>query len=92
MVGDYNVDVESIIQNSNITKVDRPCNVLSGVTIPNFFTPLIPRLSQEVQDTQHIIPEDSMQSWVRGGLPSRQIARNVDYVNRCETLRNKGVN
>jgi len=90
--GDYNVDVESVIQSSNMTKVDRPCNVLSGVTITNFFTPLIPSLQKEVQDPQHIIPEDSMSSWVRGGLPSRQIARNVDYVNRCETLRKKGGN
>ena len=31
----------------NMTKVDRPCNVLSGVTIPNFFTPLIPRLKKK---------------------------------------------
>ena len=87
--GDYNVDVESVIQNSNLTKVDRPCNVLSGVTIPNF-TPTFLLYKKNYQDQQHIIPEDSMTSWVRG-LPSRQIARNVDYVNRCETLRNKGV-
>ena len=90
--GSYDVDAETLIQSSNLTKVDRPCNVLSGVTIPNFFTPLIPQLKKEVQDTQHIIPEDSMTSWVRGGLPSRQIARNVDYINRCEDLRNKNNN
>jgi len=91
--GDYNVDTESIIQSANLTKVDRPCNILSGVTIDNLQPNMMPmnqRLLSEVQDTNHIIPEDSMTSWVRGGLPSRQIARNVDYINRCETLRNKG--
>ena len=36
------------------------------------------QLQKEVQDPQHIIPEDSMTSWVRGGLPCRKIARNVD--------------
>ena len=84
--GSYNVDVESVIQNSNLTKVDRPCNVLSGVTIENLQPndwPLRPELSQEIQNTKNLIPEDSMTSWVRGGLPSRQIARNVDYINRC---------
>ena len=86
--GSHDVDAESIIQSSNLTKVDRPCNVLSGVTIPNFFTPLIPQLKKEIQDPKHIVPEDSMTSWVRGGLPSRQIARNVDYINRCEDLKN----
>ena len=87
--GDFNVDDESIIQGSNITKVDRPCNVLSGVSIENLQPALFPmneRLKSEVQDPKHIVPEDSMTSWVRGGLPSRQIARNVDYINRCEAL------
>ncbi len=92
--GDFNVDSESILQGSNITRVDRPCNVLSGVTIENLQPALFPmnnKLKTEVQDPKHIIPEDSMTSWVRGGLPSRQIARNVDYINRCEDLRNNGV-
>lgn len=87
--GDFNVDDESIIQSSNITKLDRPCNVLSGVSIENLQPALFPmneRLKSEVQDPKHIVPEDSMTSWVRGGLPSRQIARNVDYINRCEAL------
>ena len=93
--GDYNVDDETLIQSSNITRVDRPCNVLSGVTIDNLQPALFPmndRLKSEVQNKIHIIPEDSMSSWVRGGLPSRQIARNVDYINRCEDLRSKNIN
>ena len=36
------------------------------------------------QNTEHIIPEDSDKTWVRGGLPSRQIMRNIDYEKRCE--------
>ncbi len=92
--GDYDVDGETIIQASNFTKVDRPCNILSGVTIENLQPALFPmndRLKTEVQNTKYIIPEDSMNSWIRGGLPSRQIARNVDYINRCEDLRNNGI-
>jgi len=83
--GNYDVDTESIIRSSNITKVDRPCNVLSGSsTLPYSLTPQIDRLSREVQNTRFIIPEDSMESWVRGGLPSRQIVRNMDYMKRCQ--------
>ena len=41
---------------------------------------MITRLEQEVQDTKNIIPEDSMDSWIRGGLPSRQIVRNKEYM------------
>ncbi len=45
---------------------------------------MIERLEKEVQNPQTIIPEDSMDSWVRGGLPSRQIVRNLEYMKRCQ--------
>jgi hypothetical protein len=83
--GDYDVGTESLIRSGNLTKLDRPCNVLAGsTTLPYSITPMIPQLHREVQDTKHIVPEDSMDSWVRGGLPSRQIVRNADYMKRCQ--------
>jgi hypothetical protein len=82
--GYYDVDVESVIRPGIDAGDDRSCNSLSGVTIGNYFTPMIPKLQDEVQNTKHIVPEDSMQSWVRGGLPSRQMARNEDYLRRCQ--------
>ena len=42
------------------------------------------QLQKEVQDPQHIIPEDSKMDWVRGGLPTRQMVRNKDYLRRCQ--------
>tara|TARA_B100001115_G_C15787472_1_gene387973 strand:- start:290 stop:964 length:675 start_codon:yes stop_codon:yes gene_type:complete len=79
--GEHDVDTESIIRDSQMTKVDKPCNVLSGsTTLPYSITPMVERLEKEVQDPMHIIPEDSLNIWVRGGLPSRQIARNADYL------------
>ena len=44
---------------------------------------MIKKLRENVQNTDHIIPEDSERTWVRGGLPSRQIMRNIDYSRRC---------
>ena len=82
--GYHNVDVESVIRVGIDAGDDRACNSLSGVTIGNYFTPMIPKLQDEVQNIKHIIPEDSMQSWVRGGLPSRQMQRNQDYLRRCQ--------
>lgn len=82
--GHHDVDVESVIQSSNFASDDRACNSLSGVTIGNYFTPMIPKLQDEVQNPEHIIPEDSMQTWVRGGLPTRQMQRNSDYIRRCQ--------
>ena len=82
--GFFDVDVESVIRPGIDAGDDRACNSLSGVSIGNYFTPMIPKLQDEIQNTKHIVPEDSMQSWVRGGLPSRQMARNEDYLRRCQ--------
>ena len=86
--GYYDVNVESVIRPGNISSDQRPCNSLSGVSIGNYFTPMIPKLKNEIQDTNHIIPEDSMDVWVRGGLPSRQMERNADYLRRCKEKTN----
>ena len=45
---------------------------------------MIKRLEIEVQDPLNIIPEDSMNSWVRGGLPTREMVRNKDYLRRYQ--------
>ena len=82
--GKFNVDLETVLINSDSTTDQKPCGALSGVSIGNYFTPMISKLSEEIQDTNHIIPEDSKSDWLRGGLPTRQIVRNADYLRRCQ--------
>ena len=82
--GHYNVDVETVLINSDSTSDQKPCDSLAGVTIGNYFTPMIQKLSEEVQNTDNIVPEDSQKDWVRGGLPTRQMIRNSDYLRRCQ--------
>ena len=89
-IGPYDVDSESKIRDSLIVSEDRPCNVLSGVSTYDLnVTPMIDKLRNEVQNTQYIIPEDSLNTWIRGGLPSRQIARNQEYISRWESAKNE---
>ena len=90
--GYFDVDVESVIRPGIIASDDKACNSLSGVTIGNYFTPMIPKLRDEVQNPVHIIPENSMDSWVRGGLPTRQMQRNEDYLRRCQEKTHQTVN
>lgn len=81
--GPYKVDIESQIRDSLVISDKRTCGPLSGVsTLDYTITPMIERLKGEVQNTKHIIPEESMDAWVRGGLPSRQIVRNKEYMKR----------
>ena len=82
--GFHNVDVESVLISSNFSTDQKPCNSLAGVSIGNYFTPMIPKLKEEVQDPKHIVQEDSQKDWVRGGLPTRQMVRNDDYLRRCQ--------
>ena len=81
--GYFDVDVESVIKPGNFTTEQRPCGPLSGVsTLDKTLTPMIPKLKKEVQNPIHIIPEDSKNDWVRGGLPTREMIRNKDYFRR----------
>ena len=82
--GYHDVDVESVLLTSEFSSDQKPCNSLAGVSIGNYFTPMIPKLREEVQNSKHIIPEDSQQDWVRGGLPTRQMVRNSDYLRRTQ--------
>ena len=80
-IGD--VCLESEIRPGESTFQNRPCNNLAGVSIENYFTPMIPCLRQNVQNPKHIIPELSSKCWVRGGQDSRQMVRNIDYLKKC---------
>ena len=82
--GFYDVDVESVIRPGDFARDQKPCMGVTEITIGNYYTPMIPKLKEEVQDTKHIIPEDSQYEWVRGGLPTREMVRNEDYLRRCK--------
>lgn len=64
------------------TMQKRPCNNLSGINIDRF-EPQISCIQQNIQNNIHIIPEDNDTSWVRGGLDSRQMIRNENYLKSC---------
>ena len=85
--GKFNPNVESVIQGGNLTNFGgKACNVLSGVTITNY-CPMIPRLAEEVQNPIHLI-QDNSEGWVRGGIPSRDVYKLMDYNQRCDEFKN----
>ena len=81
--GSGDTKVESQLLPAEDTSQSRPCNVLSGVTIDNYFMPLVKNLEDNIQNPKYLIQEDSDKRWVRGGIPTRQIVKNVDYLERC---------
>tara|TARA_B100001248_G_C27363468_1_gene447719 strand:+ start:983 stop:1405 length:423 start_codon:yes stop_codon:yes gene_type:complete len=71
-------NVESELKFSEITTVPKSINSLSGITIDRF-TPLLPCIKDNVQDTKHLVPTQ----WVRGGADTRAVIRNIDYRKQC---------
>ena len=89
--GQLNVDEDSVLKFAEDTKLKRSSNVLSGITIANSFTPLLPYLEWNVQNPQHLIEEE--QGWIRSGAPSRLVVRDSDYSTRCgKSYMNKTTN
>jgi hypothetical protein len=91
--GELKVDQDSELKFSEDTKIKKSSNVLSGVTIPNYFTNLLPYLEYNIQNPIHLIQESVDPSWIRSGAPSRLIVRDSDYATRCgKSYMNKSTN
>lgn len=81
--GAGNQTLETQLLPGEPTKEKRQCNSLSGVTIENYFTPLVDHLRENVQNPIHIVPEYVQEGWIRGGSNTRLIVRDIDYLERC---------
>jgi len=79
--GCFRPDKESDLLFSEQTGEKRSCNVLSGVSIGNFFTPMIPDLEKEIQNPENLIDETN--GWIRGGESTRQNLKEIDYKRVC---------
>jgi len=73
-----NSDLSSRLKYSEDTRVKKSANSLSGLSIDNFI-PLVPNIAENIQNTDHIIPE----YWIRGGMNSRSVHRNINYLRSC---------
>ena len=78
--------LESQLRPGEATLEKKQCNTLAGINIHNIdpnHMPMIDHLKNNIQNPVHIIPHDAMAGWVRGGAPSRQIVRDIEYLERC---------
>jgi len=81
--GSGNSEVETKLLPGEDTNQKRQCNTLSGITIDNYFTPLVKNLKDNVQKPNNLIQEVVDENWTRGGVPSRQFVKDIDYLERC---------
>ena len=76
-------DSESALIFSDDTRCKKSANTLSGVTIPQQFTPLLDHILYNVQNPVHLIEEVASPDFIRSGAPSRLVVRDFDYAAHC---------
>lgn len=73
-----NVDLSSRLKYGEDTRTSKSTNALSSYSADNFI-PLVPSIAENIQNVDHIIPT----YWIRGGMSSRTVVRNIDYLKSC---------
>jgi len=82
--GILDVDIESKLLPGSKTDSRKAVGDYAGVsTYDRQVTPLIGKLEREVQNPDHLIQENVDKDWIHGGIPTREIMRNIDYLKRC---------
>lgn len=75
--GDVQPDLESKLLSSLQNVRHKQMQNISPLL--NIFTPMISNLSETIQNPIYLIQEDNSRTWVRGGIPSRQNVKDLDY-------------
>ncbi len=78
-----NPDLSSRLLYGEDTRVAKSNNVTTAYSANNFI-PLIPTIKDNVQNPEHLIPT----FWVRGGMSTRTVVRNIDYLQACGLKKN----
>jgi hypothetical protein len=73
-----NTDLSSRLLYGEDTRTKKSANAISSYSADNFI-PLVPSIAENIQNVEHIIPT----FWVRGGMSSRSVIRNIDYLKSC---------
>ena len=81
--GELKVDEDSQLKFAEDSRMKRSSNTLSGVSVPNYFLPLLPYLEYNIQRETHIIQESVDPSWRRGGIDTQLLTRDFDFQARC---------
>ncbi len=78
-----NPDLSSKLMQAQHTRSNKSQGSMVDVSIDNF-VPLLPCIKNNIQNPDHIIPE----YWVRGGMSTRSVIRNIDYLKACGNKNN----
>jgi hypothetical protein len=72
--------LESQIQQGDFANNKKSINPSSEVSYLQYSqTPLLPTVKSTISNPANLIENNAAEGWIRGGLPSRELARDKDY-------------
>lgn len=77
--GRGNPDVESMLIHAEQVRQGKECGTVSEQGFDGVFEPLIQPVRENIQKPCNLVPEVAASGWIRGGLPSRNYVRDVNY-------------
>lgn len=81
--GSVNPIMESQIQQGEQIVNKKSVNTLSENSYIKYHqTPLLPAIQQRINNPANQIENVASDGWIRGGVPSRELTRDTDYINK----------
>jgi hypothetical protein len=85
--GSVNPVMESQIQQGEQLVNKRSINNLSEKSYIKYHqTPLLPAVQERMNNSSNKIENDASEGWIRGGIPSRELTRDSEYLNKHSTF------
>ena len=77
--------IESHLQQGGYITDTKSCKTVTEKSFQNYVeTPLVPSLQATIQNPANLVEGVAANGWIRGGLPSRELTRDQDYLQRCK--------
>ena len=84
--GKCDPELESQIQQGDFANNKKSINPSSEVCYMGYSnTPLLPTLQSTINNPANLIESSAAEGWIRGGLPSRELARDKEYTSSYTT-------
>ena len=75
--------LEARLQQGAMINDTKSCKTITESSFKNYSrTPLIPSVANTIQNPHNLVEGVAAEGWIRGGLPSRELTRDQDYLER----------
>lgn len=74
--------IESRLQQGGYSGNKKSCKTVTEKSFNYDQTPLLPSVAASIQNPHNLVEGVAAEGWIRGGLPSRELTRDADYIKR----------